>query len=171
MTNVLSFFGPVSFDDAWARYLVVDEQVTKLPHWCFRLAAVAVILAAGRLPAAPAHDTVEACPAGTAQFTEYRLYFGRSRAGAEVVNDEAWDAFLANEITPRFPAGLTVLDAAGQWRDSTGTIVRERSKLVVILTGVDDAGLPRTDQVVQAYKTTFAQEAVLRTVVTICASF
>lgn len=142
-----------------------------LSNWCFRLAAVAVILAAGRAPAALAHDTAEACPAGTGQFTEYRLYFGRSRADAEVVSDKAWDAFLANEVTPRFPAGLTVLDAEGQWRDSTGTIVRERSKLVVILTGVDDAGLPRTDQVVQAYKKAFAQEAVLRTVATVCASF
>lgn len=165
------FSGTISFDDAGARYLVVNELMTKLPNWCFWLAAVAVVLAAGRLPAVLAHDTVEACPAGTGQFTEYRLYFGRSRADAEVVNDEAWDAFLANEITPRFPAGLTVLDAAGQWRDSAGTIVRERSKLVVILTGVDDAGLPRTDQVVQAYKETFAQEAVLRTVATVCASF
>lgn len=142
-----------------------------LPNWCFWLAAVAVIFAAGRLPDAFAHAAVEACPAGTGQFTEYRLYFGRNRADAEVVSDTAWDAFLANEITPLFPAGLSVLDAAGQWRDPSGAIVRERSKLVVILTGVDDAGLLRTDQVVQAYKETFAQEAVLRTVATVCASF
>ena len=141
------------------------------PYWRFWLAAVTVILAAGRLPDTPAHAAVEVCPAGTGQFTEYRLYFGRNRANAETVSDEAWDAFLASEITPRFPAGLTVLDAAGQWRDSTGAIVREKSKLVVILTGVDDAGLPRTDQIVQAYKNMFAQEAVLRTVATVCASF
>lgn len=149
----------------------MNERVTNLPYWCFWLAAVTVILAAGRLPDAPAQAAVEACPAGTGQFTEYRLYFGRNRADTEVVSDKAWDAFLANEVTPRFPAGLTVVDAAGQWRDSTGAIVREKSKLVVILTGADDAGLPRTDQVVQAYKEMFAQEAVLRTVATVCASF
>ncbi len=142
-----------------------------LPHWCFRLAAVTVILAAGHLPGTRVYADVEGCPAGTGQFTEYRLYFGRNQADAEVVSDKAWNAFLANEITPRFPAGLTVLDAAGQWRDSAGSIIREKSKLVVILTGVDDAGLLRTDQIVQAYKDMFAQEAVLRTVATVCASF
>ncbi|MCE2474290.1 MAG: DUF3574 domain-containing protein [Alphaproteobacteria bacterium] len=149
----------------------MNEQMIKLPPCRFWLAAVTAIFAAGRLPDAPAYAAVEACPAGTGQFTEYRVYFGRNRADAEVVSDKAWDAFRANEITPRFPAGLTVLDAAGQWRDSAGTIVSEKSKLVVILTRIDDAGLPRTDQVVQAYKKMFAQEAVLQTVATVCASF
>ena len=53
------------------------------------------------------------CPAGTDQWTEYRLFFGRSKGGEEVVTDEAWRAFLAEEITPRFPDGLSVLDVAG----------------------------------------------------------
>ena len=39
--------------------------------------------------------------------------------------DAAWDAFLADTVTPRFPDGLTVLDARGQWRDSEGLIGKE----------------------------------------------
>ena len=36
-----------------------------------------------------------------------------------------------NEITPRFPDGLTVVDSVGQWRDpARGRLVRERGKLV-----------------------------------------
>ena len=75
-------------------------------------------------------DTL-ACPAGTALFTEYRLFFGRSRGNVEAASDAAWQAFLANEVTPRFPDGLTVLHARGQWRNAMGPVVRERSKVML----------------------------------------
>ena len=98
-----------------------------------RICSVAMLamLACAMAPALRAETP--ACPAGTDLLAEYRLFFGRSQGTVEVVTDEAWQAFLAAEITPRFPDGLTVVDAAGQWRDATGTIVRERSKLVIIL--------------------------------------
>ena len=111
------------------------------------------------------------CPAGTDAFVEYRLFFGRSQGTVEVVTDAAWRAFLAEEITPRFPDGLSVLDAAGQWRDPSGTIVRERSKLVLILADPGDSGLQRTEEIARAYKRTFGQEPVLRAVSVACVSF
>ena len=111
------------------------------------------------------------CPAGTDRFSEYRLLFGRSRGAAEVVTEEAWRAFLAEEITPRFPEGLTVVDASGQWRDASGTIVRERTKLVVILAGPGESGMRLTDEIAQAYKRVFGQESVLRVVSPAWASF
>ena len=43
------------------------------------------------------------CPAGMERFAEYRLFFGRSRDGVEVVSDSEWRSFLTEEITPRFP--------------------------------------------------------------------
>ena len=111
------------------------------------------------------------CPAGTDAFVEYRLFFGRSQGAVEVVTDAAWRAFLAEEITPRFPDGLSVLDAAGQWRDASGTIVRERSKLVLILAEPGDSGMRRTEEIAQAYKRTFDQESVLRSISEACVSF
>ena len=111
------------------------------------------------------------CPAGTARFSEYRLFFGRSGGAAEVVTEEAWRAFLATEITPRFPQGLTVLDASGQWRNPSGTIVRERTKLAVILAEPGESGMRLTDEIAQAYKRVFGQESVLRVVGPACASF
>ena len=112
------------------------------------------------------------CPPGADEFTEYRLFFGRNRDGEEVVGESDWRNFLAGEITPRFPDGLTVLDAAGQWRDESGTIIRERSKLVVILAahGRQDA-LRNTDEIMESYKRAFDQESVLRTISRTCASF
>ena len=114
---------------------------------------------------------VPPCPAGTDRFAEYRLFFGRSQDTVEVGTDAAWLAFLAEEVTPRFPDGLTVTDAAGQWRDASGTIVRERSKVLLILAKPGPSGMRRTDEIMQAYKSMFDQESVLRAVTTACVSF
>ena len=139
-------------------------------HTClaFTVAALA-ILAFATMPALPAEPPP--CPAGTDRYTEYRLFFRRDQGDAEVVTDAAWHAFLAGEITPRFPDGLTVLDAAGQWRTASGAVVRERSKLVLILAEPGAAGMHRTDEIAEAYKRTFGQESVLRVVTSACASF
>ena len=111
------------------------------------------------------------CPPGTEPFAEYRLFFGRSQGDVEVVSEEAWRAFLADEVTPRFPDGLTVLDAAGQWRDGSGTIVRERTKLLVVLAPPGADALRRTDEIAEAYKHAFGQSSVLRVVTEACVSF
>lgn len=111
------------------------------------------------------------CPAGTERFVEYRLFFGRSRDGVEVVTDAEWRAFLAEEITPRFPDGLTVVDADGQWRNPTGTIERERTKMLIVHTAPGEEGMRYTGEIAEAYKRTFGQSAVLRAVTSACASF
>ena len=50
------------------------------------------------------------------------LYFGvgeesgpADRPQAEPISEAQWRAFLDKEVTPRFPDGLTVFDAYGQW--------------------------------------------------------
>ena len=88
-----------------------------------------------------------------------------------MVSDAAWRAFLANEVTPRFPDGLTVLDAAGQWRAGSDAIVRERSKLLLILAQPGADAMRRTDEIAEAYKRAFGQSSVLRVITTACASF
>ena len=136
---------------------------------CICAATILAVLAPAMTPALRAETPP--CPAGTERFTEYRLFFGRSGGAEEVVSDAAWSAFLAGDITPRFPDGLTVLDAAGQWRDPSGTLVKERTKLVIILARPDDSGMRRTDEIAEAYKRAFGQGAVLRMVGTACTSF
>ena len=139
---------------------------------CIRTIAIPAVLAMQAAAMAPAlRADVPPCPAGTDRLAEYRLFFGRSQGTDEVVTDTAWRAFLAEEVTPRFPDGLTVMDAAGQWRDASGAIVRERSKVLLILAEPGASGMRRTDEIVQAYKRTFAQESVLRAVTTACVSF
>ena len=137
-----------------------------------RAITVLAILAMQAMAMAPAlRADTPPCPTGTDRFAEYRLFFGRSQGTVEVVTDAAWRAFLAEEITPRFSDGLTVMDAAGQWRDASGTIVRERTKVLLVLAEPGPAGMQRTDEIMQAYKRAFSQEAVLRAVTTACVSF
>lgn len=95
------------------------------------------------------------------------LLFGRSN-----VSDKAWDRFLAAEVTPRFPDGLTVYDARGQWRDpKTKTISRERSKVVMIAMAPADDNQTRLDAIVEAYKTKFKQQSVGLILRPSCVSF
>ena len=99
------------------------------------------------------------------------MFFGRNSKEAEVVTDEAWSQFLAQEITSRFPDGLTVVDAHGQWRDPSGAIVRERTKMLVILAEPKTESLKLTEEVAEHFKRTFNQNSVLRVSRVVCAAF
>lgn len=136
-----------------------------------RLGVFAVLagLAATAPEAARAH--VPDCPAGAERFVEHRLFMGRSRGGVEVVTEEAWRAFLAEEVTPRFPDGLTVLDAAGQWRGRSGAVERERTKLLVVLAPPGAGAERRIGEIADAYKRAFGQESVLRAAAPACVRF
>ncbi len=113
----------------------------------------------------------EPCPEGSDRYAEYQLFFGRSTADGREVSDEEWAAFLAEVVTPRFPAGLTVLDAAGQWRDDSGTIQRERSKVLWILAAPGEETLRLIDEISQEYERRYSQDSVLRIHGAACASF
>lgn len=134
-------------------------------------AATMILLTVGFLAAPPVSAQSPSCPQGFDSFTEYRLFFGRNNHDREVVSDAAWRDFLASEITPRFPDGLTVMDAAGQWRDSAGTLIRERSKMVLILALPGPDGSERIDAIISAYKDRFDQESVLRVIGNACVAF
>lgn len=94
-----------------------------------------------------------------------RLYFGRHVGDTLVVTDSAWTAFVAEVVTPRFPAGLTVWSAQGQWRGADGRIQREPS-FVLELVHPAQAASPDSAiaTIVAEYKRRFRQEAVLRVV-------
>jgi len=89
------------------------------------------------------------------------LYFGTQKPdGSASVTDAEWQQFLADEITTRFPSGLTTWEASGQWRDEHNVIERERTHIVQIAHGSGDEGKIAT--IISLYKKQFAQEAVFR---------
>lgn len=100
------------------------------------------------------------------------LLFGRDIAGRGPVTDAERAAFLADTVTPRFPDGLTVWDAHGQWRDrATGGITREDSFVIRIIADGTADTRARLAAIRQAYMQRFRQESVGMTLAPTCASF
>jgi hypothetical protein len=100
------------------------------------------------------------------------LLFGRDIGRKLGVSEAAWARFVAREMTPRFPDGLTITEAAGQWRDpADGTIVREPAKGVEIVLPGNTDDEARLAAVVAAYKREFRQRSVLVIVRSGCVSF
>jgi hypothetical protein len=91
------------------------------------------------------------------------LYFGTNRPDGTVVTDDKFKRFLDQEVTPRFPDGLTLLTGSGQFKNSSGVIIQEKSKVLILLYPLDDTGASnRIEMIREAYKRAFQQESVLR---------
>jgi hypothetical protein len=113
-----------------------------------------------------------ACSAPQQPMQQIELMFGRNVAGHARVGEAAWSRFLAREITPRFPDGLTVLEAAGQWRGPGGRgVAREASKMVIIVTADNAAARDQIATIVAAYKQQFRQRSVGVISHAVCATF
>ncbi len=97
-------------------------------------------------------------------FVRTELFFGAAKPDGTAVTEEEWRQFLDREITPRFPDGLTVLTGAGQFRDSGGVIIRETSRLLILLYPLSSqrgSGV-KIEYIREAYKRAFQQQSVLR---------
>ena len=110
------------------------------------------------------------CSGGEQLAIHDSLYFGTGKPGG-VVTPQEWAAFLEGTVTPRFPQGLTVSAASGQWRGADGSIVREASHLLQLIHPDDAPNESAVLELVAAYKTRFQQEAVLRVKAPACVSF
>jgi Protein of unknown function (DUF3574) len=126
--------------------------------------AVAVSLGACAQPGTPA-----VCNAPLKPALEIGLYFGRDRQGGGEVSEAEWASFLGDTVTPRFPDGLSVLNVEGQARDPAGRIVRERTKLLIVVVFDAPARQGRIREIVEAYNSRFGQHGVFRSEHPVCA--
>jgi len=100
------------------------------------------------------------------------LMFGRNTGDRLSVKEADWSRFVDREIMSRFPSGLTMFNAAGQWRDeATGKIMREPSKIVQIVLPGQAEDMTRLNEIVAAYKRLFKQQSVGMIVRPACVSF
>src|SRR5579871_3868153 len=130
------------------------------------LAIIASLLGLGGCASLPSVCVPPAQP-----MTSAEMFFGRG-VGARLVSERQFAAFLASEITPRFPDGLTVLDARGQWRNrERGAIAHEQSKLVKIIFADDAGKRAGLDAIAERYRQKFHQQSVLIALQPTCASF
>jgi Protein of unknown function (DUF3574) len=106
-----------------------------------------------------------------AMFLRTELVFGMSRSSGPDITEAEFQSFVDDQITPRFPDGLTVLSGNGQFKDSSGTIVQEKSKLLVLLYPFNKQSIQLVEDVRAEYKGMFQQQSVLRIDEQMCVSF
>ncbi|WP_186416699.1 DUF3574 domain-containing protein [Bosea sp. CS1GBMeth4] len=112
------------------------------------------------------------CGPGQQAMLSAELLFGRKIGDRVGVGEYAFRRFVDEEVTPRFPDGLTVLDAGGQYRDrDRDLLIREPSKLVLIATPDEPASRDRLAAVIDAYKRRFSQQSVGLILKPACVSF
>ena len=111
------------------------------------------------------------CTSPAQPMVSAEILFGRNIGDRLGVSEAAFAQFTASEITPRFPDGLTIIDARGQYRDGGGRLIREPSKVVLITFRDDAQRLTDLVAIADAYKARFSQQSVLTTVRNTCATF
>ena len=134
----------------------------RLRNLCFSASLLLVLWT--NVPAQPAAAAAPVAVAKAERFYRTELYMGMSIPGGSMVSDEAWEKFLAEVVTPQFPAGFTILGGRGQYREASGTIAKEPSHVLVFLypkTERKVAGA-KIEQIRNEYKKRFSQESVLR---------
>ncbi len=129
----------------------------------FVLTAFLVILTGAPLSSSASTAIVHATSID--RFIRTELYFGRAIPdGGGTVSEVDWTKFVDEIVTPRFPDGLTVLDADGQWRGKDGKVSREESKVIVLLYRRKDRKKmnSKIEEIRSEYKKRFRQESVMR---------
>lgn len=105
-------------------------------------------------------------------FVKTELFFGLSKPDGSMVTDEEFERFLEHEVTPRFPDGLTLLVGTGQFKNSKGEIIREKSRLLILFYPFgENRSNDRIEQIRNVYKGIFGQESVIRADSLSCVSF
>jgi hypothetical protein len=127
------------------------------------LVAVLAVGACARLGAPPV------CTAPLKPAVAIDLYFGRDKPAGGEVTDAEWGAFVAEVVTSRFPDGVSIFDASGQYREPSGRIVHERSKRLVVIVFDSPAHRARLDEIIDGYKRRFGQYSVFRVEQPVCA--
>ena len=126
----------------------------------------AALFALALLAGTPAAAATLPCPASLHAVRTAQLFFGEPASG-----EAGWKSFVDEEMTPRFPDGLSVFDAYGQWRRPDGPISREASKMVLIVLPGRADDQARLDALIDAYKSRFHQLSVLLVEHRECARF
>jgi hypothetical protein len=106
--------------------------------------------------ASPTLHGDKAHPAKTQGWVETKLYFGLGPAddSSKGVSESSWRGFLDNEVSSRFPSGLSVVDVYGQWQGKgQSTPERIRSKMLII----DYPNLPENTTKIEAIRSAWKQ--------------
>ena len=104
-------------------------------------------------------------PAHAARWVDTRLYFGLGPAddAGKGVSEGQWRDFLDKEVTPRFPAGLSVMDLYGQWQGKgEAKPERIRSKVLIIDYALTKQNAAKIEAIRIAWKKLTGDQSVMK---------
>jgi hypothetical protein len=117
------------------------------------------LLALSGCVAVNAQVATSSCPAGETRQQVAELTFGRNIGQQVGVSQADFTRFLDEEVSPRFPDGLTVQESEGRWL-YRGVLYREPGKvLMLILRQPGDR--QKLADIAAAYERRYRQDAVL----------
>jgi len=95
------------------------------------------------------------------QWFSTEIYFGRHFSNRGDITDQQFAGFLSSHVTPAFPAGLTVYDAYGQMQHSSGEIVKQKTKVVVLVHRNSKADDDAITKIISTYRLQFGNPQVM----------
>ncbi len=107
------------------------------------------------------------CGSGGQRAVQEMVYFGTDTPLGSVTPED-WARFLTDTVTPRFPEGLSVWQASGQWRAASGVMVNEPTYILSLIHPDNATTSKAMQDILSSYKTRFHQEAVLRVSSAVC---
>lgn len=111
------------------------------------------------------------CAAPARLMARVQLFFGTTLADGQALADAEWLKFVDEQVTPRFPEGLTELSGRGQWRRPDGVISREPSRVLLLWYSPAKNREADIEAVREAYKSRYKQLSVMRVDGVDCVSF
>jgi hypothetical protein len=114
---------------------------------------------------APTLQGDAAHPASTHGWVDTRLYFGLGMIDKpeQGISEAEWRDFLDREVTPRFPAGLSVVDVYGQWQSKDAAAPSHlRSKMIIIDYPDSQENRDKIEAIRAAWKARTHQQSVMR---------
>jgi Protein of unknown function (DUF3574) len=90
------------------------------------------------------------------------IYCGREIPSGGEVSESDFAAFLNEVVTAEFPLGLTVFDAYGQMEDSRGSIVKQHTKVILLVHEENETNAAKVRTVIDAYRDRFGNPQVMK---------
>lgn len=107
-----------------------------LPLLAFAAVPLALSPAAAQAPAASPTPGWQATPWADSVMIQTQLFFSLATADGKGVSEQQFAQFMEEVVRPRFPDGMTVLDAYGQGKGGTGgalAMLHASTKLVILV--------------------------------------
>jgi len=95
------------------------------------------------------------------QWFSTEIYFGRHFHTRAEISEQQFAEFLTQHVTPSFPAGMTVYDAYGQMQHSSGEIIKQKTKVVVLVHKNSKADDEAINKIIATYRSKFGNPQVM----------